>query len=48
MEAVRLQRSEPDKRAVTRALRLSLVLSVALAAVLLSLLAFASGNNELL
>ena len=33
---------------MTRALRLSLVLSVALAAVLLSLLAVASGNNELL
>jgi nitrogen fixation/metabolism regulation signal transduction histidine kinase len=48
MEAVRLLRSDPDKRAVTRALRLSLVLSVALAAVLLSLLAVASGNNELL
>ena len=49
MEAVRLHRpDDPDKRAVTRALRLSLVLSVALAAVLLSLLAVASGNNELL
>ncbi|MGE0797806.1 MAG: ATP-binding protein [Lautropia sp.] len=33
---------------MTRALRLSLVLSVALAAVLLSLLAIASGNNDLL
>ena len=48
MEAVRLHRPDPDKRAVTRALRLSLVLSVGLAAVLLSLLAVASGNNELL
>ena len=48
MEAVRLHRPDPDKRSVTRALRLSLVLSVALAAVLLSLLAVASGNNELL
>ena len=38
MEAVRLHRPDPDKRSVTRALRLSLVLSVALAAVLLSLL----------
>ena len=33
---------------MTRALRVSLILSVALAAVLLSLLAVASGNNELL
>ena len=48
MEAVRLHRPDPDKRSVTRALRLSLVLSVGLAAVLLSLLAVASGNNELL
>ena len=48
MEAVRLHSPDPDKRSVTRALRLSLVLSVALAAVLLSLLAVASGNNELL
>src|SRR5690606_24199287 len=48
MEAVRLHRPDPNQRAVTRALRLSLVLSVALAAVLLSLLAVASGNNELL
>ena len=48
MEAVRLHRPDPDKRSVTRALRLSLVLSVALAAVLLSLLAVASGNNDLL
>ncbi len=48
MEAARLHRPDPDKRSVTRALRLSLVLSVALAAVLLSLLAVASGNNELL
>ena len=48
MEAVRLHPPDPDKRSVTRALRLSLVLSVALAAVLLSLLSVASGNNELL
>ncbi|HZH08588.1 MAG TPA: HAMP domain-containing protein, partial [Lautropia sp.] len=49
MEALRFHRpDDPDKRSVTRALRLSLVLSVALAAVLLSLLAVASGNNELL
>ena len=48
MEAVRLHRSDTDRRSVSRALRLALVLSVALAAVLLSLLAVASGNNELL
>ncbi|MGE3606117.1 MAG: PAS domain-containing sensor histidine kinase [Lautropia sp.] len=48
MEAVRLHRSDADRRSVTRALRLALVLSVAFAAVLLSLLAVASGNNELL
>ena len=48
MEAVRLHRPDPKQRSVTRALRVSLILSVALAAVLLSLLAVASGNNELL
>ena len=47
MEAVRLHRPDPDKRSVARALRLSLIVSVALAAVLLTLLAVASGNNEL-
>ena len=48
MEAVRIQRTDAERRSVTRALRVSLVLSVALAAVLLSLLAVASGNNALL
>ncbi len=48
MEAVRLHRPEAERRSVTRALRAALIGSVALAAVLLSLLAVASGNNELL
>ncbi|MET0507433.1 MAG: HAMP domain-containing protein, partial [Burkholderiaceae bacterium] len=48
MEAVRLHRPEAERRSVTRALRVALIGSVALAAVLLSLLAVASGNNELL
>ncbi len=48
MEAVRFHRSEAERRSVTRALRVALIGSVALAAVLLSLLAVASGNNELL
>jgi nitrogen fixation/metabolism regulation signal transduction histidine kinase len=48
MEAVRLHTVDPGKRAVTRALRYGLFVSVALAAVLLALLAVASGNDRLL
>jgi len=48
MEAVRLQPGDASKRTVTRALRYALFVSVALAAVLLALLAVASGNDRLL
>jgi nitrogen fixation/metabolism regulation signal transduction histidine kinase len=48
MEAVRLHAGDASKRAVTRALRYSLFVSVALAAILLALLAVASGNDRLL
>jgi len=48
MEAVRLLDGDPAKRTVTRALRYALFISVALAAVLLALLAVASGNDRLL
>ncbi|MDO5103940.1 MAG: ATP-binding protein [Lautropia sp.] len=48
MERVELRRTDPtDTRTVSRVLRLALVLSVAFAAVLLSLLALASINNNL-
>ncbi|HVL59745.1 MAG TPA: ATP-binding protein [Burkholderiaceae bacterium] len=49
METVRLQAPDADdKRAITRALRLALIGSVAIAGVLLALLGVASGNNTLL
>jgi nitrogen fixation/metabolism regulation signal transduction histidine kinase len=48
MEAVRLHGGEPSNRTVTRALRYALFVSVALAAVLLALLAVASGNDRML
>ena len=48
MERPQLRRTDPtDTRSVSRVLRLALVLSVAFAAVLLSLLALASINNSL-
>jgi nitrogen fixation/metabolism regulation signal transduction histidine kinase len=47
MEAVRIH-TDPPKRTVTRALRYALFVSVALAAVLLALLAVASGSGRLL
>ncbi len=48
MEAVPLHAVEGSRRAITRALRYALFVSVALAAVLLALLAVASGNDRLL
>ena len=48
MEAVRLHAVDPGKRTITRALRYGLFVSVALAAVLLALLAVASGNDRML
>jgi hypothetical protein len=48
MEAVPLHAGDPSKRTVTRALRYALLVSVALAAVLLAMLAVASGNDRLL
>jgi nitrogen fixation/metabolism regulation signal transduction histidine kinase len=48
MEAVHLQGGDTSNRAVTRALRYALFVSVALAAVLLALLAVASGNDRML
>jgi hypothetical protein len=48
MEAVPLHAGDPSKRTVTRALRYALFVSVALAAVLLAMLAVASGNDRLL
>jgi PAS domain S-box-containing protein len=48
MEAVPVHTGDPKKRAVTRTLRSALIASVALGAVLLALLAVASGNNRLL
>ena len=48
MERPDLRRTDPtDTRSVSRVLRLALVLSVAFAAVLLSLLALASSNNNM-
>ena len=48
MEAVPLHTVEGSRRAITRALRYALFVSVALAAVLLAMLAVASGNDRLL
>ena len=49
MERIELRRTDPtDTRSVSRVLRLALVMSVAFAAVLLSLLALASINNDFL
>jgi nitrogen fixation/metabolism regulation signal transduction histidine kinase len=48
MEAVPLHAVEGSRRAITRALRYALFVAVALAAVLLALLAVASGNDRLL
>jgi nitrogen fixation/metabolism regulation signal transduction histidine kinase len=48
MEAVPLHAVDGSRRAVTRALRYALFVSVALAAVLLAMLAVASGNDRLL
>ncbi len=48
MEAVPLHAVEGSRRAITRALRYALFVSVALAAVLLAMLAVASGNDRLL
>ena len=48
MEAVPLHAGDPSKRTVSRALRYALLVSVALAAVLLAMLAVASGNDRLL
>jgi nitrogen fixation/metabolism regulation signal transduction histidine kinase len=48
MEAVPVHAVDPSRRTATRALRYALFVSVALAAVLLALLAVASGNDRLL
>jgi nitrogen fixation/metabolism regulation signal transduction histidine kinase len=48
MEALSAQAGDTEKRTVTNALRYALFVSVALAAVLLTLLALASGNDQLL
>jgi len=48
MEALRGDLRGVEKRTVTRALRYALFSSVALAAILLTLLALASGNDQLL
>jgi nitrogen fixation/metabolism regulation signal transduction histidine kinase len=48
MEALQMVAFDPAKRAVTRALRYALFVSVALAAVLLSMLAVATGNDRML
>ena len=48
MEAVQVQAVDTEKRAITRALRLALILSVSFAVILLALLATASGNTQLL
>ena len=48
MEAVPVHAVEGSRRAITRALRYALFVSVALAAVLLAMLAVASGNDRLL
>ena len=48
MEAIRTEAGEPEKRTVTNALRYALFISTAMAAVLLTLLALASGNDRFL
>ncbi len=48
MDALPVRPLDPGKRAITRALRVALIVSVALAAILLALLATASGNTALL
>jgi nitrogen fixation/metabolism regulation signal transduction histidine kinase len=47
MDPTPVRALDPGKRAVTRALRVALIVSVALAAILLALLATASGNTQL-
>ncbi|GAA4409460.1 sensor histidine kinase [Quisquiliibacterium transsilvanicum] len=47
MDPIPIRALDLGKRAVTRALRVSLIVSVALAAILLALLATASGNTQL-
>ena len=47
MEAVQVRTVDSEKRSITRALRVALIFSVALAAILLVLLATASGNTQL-
>jgi nitrogen fixation/metabolism regulation signal transduction histidine kinase len=47
MEAFHLHTGDPEKRAISRALRLSLIFSVALAAILLVILATATANTTL-
>lgn len=48
MEAIPSHALDPSKRAVTRTLRIALMVSVVLGAILLALLAVASGNDRLL
>jgi nitrogen fixation/metabolism regulation signal transduction histidine kinase len=48
MEAFHIHAADAAKRSVTRTLRIALIVSVALGAVLLALLAVASGNDRLL
>ena len=47
METIPVQPRDPEKRAITRALRVALLASLLLAVVLLALLATASGNTHL-
>ncbi len=47
MEAVQVHSVDTERRAITRALRVALIFTVALAAILLVLLATASGNTQL-
>ena len=47
MEALPVQSRDSEKRAITRALRVALIASVAMAVILLALLASASGNTRL-
>ena len=46
MEALQVQSVDREKRAITRALRVSLIASVVMAVILLALLATASGNTQ--
>ncbi len=46
MDTTPVRTLDPGRRAITRALRVSLIVSVALSAILLALLATASGNTE--